>query len=263
MIEKILKIYRFIFIFGYPFYHFKLFFLIGFVLFYKEIPVDWIEIFFPISYIFKCIFDESLEMDFFTYPLIFARFVTYMDGLFYTVLTYLIYKVLKRKIINKFLLSDKFKRNLKIISVYLISSIYLIIFFMKFALFLGGRIHNQQYKTAERISRISDEIDSFMEKSGKFYINEEDANKIIKEIGDKDIWGNKIIFLSNNDPEDFCYLLISPGSDGKINVKDIKKYFHMEPKRISEFNARSDIVFKRCKDFNRFVTEVFYAHELF
>jgi len=75
------------------------------------------------------------------------------------------------------------------------------------------------------------------------YISEHEAYSIVNSIhGGRDSWGNKIIFLPNGRRELFKYVVISPGSDGKLE-KTVPEYFSMKTVNIRGSWA-ADIVFQ-------------------
>jgi hypothetical protein len=58
------------------------------------------------------------------------------------------------------------------------------------------------------------------------------ANSLVRAVhGGRDAWGNRIIFMSNEDPAHFIYAVVSPGSDGRLN-RSREDYFRMGRKDV-------------------------------
>jgi hypothetical protein len=61
--------------------------------------------------------------------------------------------------------------------------------------------------------------------------------------GGKDAWGGRIVFLSRPGASQYDYVLVSPGSDGKLDLEDRGEYFSV-PEAFIHDAAWRDIVFR-------------------
>ncbi len=99
----------------------------------------------------------------------------------------------------------------------------------------------KQLPTFADLLNISRDIQSHVKLEGS--ISDEQARRIIDSIGDgKDRWGTRYFFRTRREPE-FSFVLISPGSDRRLDFDDLDHYFEMEQENIVGDLAR-DIVFR-------------------
>lgn len=103
---------------------------------------------------------------------------------------------------------------------------------------------SRQIPTFADLYSSADELQLLVEKHGS--VSDAEAYRIIrKRNSGLDSWGNPIVFRAKSSPQ-FSFLLLSLGSDGKLDVDDIESYFS-HPREVIVGQFDRDIVFRDGK----------------
>ena len=130
-------------------------------------------------------------------------------------------------------------RVFRILGIIIIISIifYLAIEIPKFI------VRGRQVRTFVSLKIISSKIDKYLS-DHKGYIPNKEAYKIISSVmNGRDAWGSHILYRSIKGASKFSYIIISLGSDKKLDVNNINDYFKLRKVDISG-NGSHDIVFR-------------------
>jgi hypothetical protein len=108
--------------------------------------------------------------------------------------------------------------------------------------FYEAFMRTRQIRTVAELQEVCFRVDGRRKQAGG-YISMAAAQSIIREVhGGRDAWGNRFIFMSNNNHGHFSYVAISRGSDGKLE-KNRDAYFTMGVENIKGAWTK-DIVFR-------------------
>lgn len=86
------------------------------------------------------------------------------------------------------------------------------------------------------------------EKEARRPLDEARIKELVRRVaGGRDAWGNSVLVGVRSTPAGLRYMLVSMGSDGRLDVDTLLRYFDEVPPSVRD-DARSDIVFIDGKD---------------
>lgn len=99
----------------------------------------------------------------------------------------------------------------------------------------------KQVRTYTDLQTLAHRIDQGL---AEHSLSSAEAENILQQVNDgRDAWGNRFIFRSKSDRGKFSYLLISLGSDGRLDVEDADAYFTVPISHVHG-NSERDLVFR-------------------
>lgn len=109
-----------------------------------------------------------------------------------------------------------------------------------------GIVRMRQVTTYANMQTIAEKIKYDLKEKTK-----EKAYELIRTVANgKDDWGHEFVFYCNDDPKDFHYILLSKGSDNKMDLANIVEYMNAGEVDVHG-KAEKDIVFRDGKCITR------------